>query len=235
MPGYSDYSPPCNDVSDILTTLYSHCTPDAIAELYNEHFALYLPLMASLTTIYWKLLLHSLLAPLCRKCMSHPDILAVLQHLDVNKATGPDGIASRLLKETDQQIELSLSQLFNKSMDFGIVPDDWKIANIVPVLKGNKDQVENYRPISLLSLVSKIMERCLLIKTRDHLLALVSSVHHGFLPGRSYVTQLFEALDHIGSLLDVGKQIDIIYMDMSKAFDRVNHAALIRQLSRCFI
>ena len=59
----------------------------------------------------------------------------MLQHLDVNKATGPDGIAPRLLKETAQQIAPSLSQLFNKSLACGVVPDDWKLANIVPVFK----------------------------------------------------------------------------------------------------
>ena len=159
----------------------------------------------------------------------------MLQHLDVNKATGPDGIAPRLLKETAQQIAPSLSQLFNKSLACGVVPDDWKLANIVPVFKrGKKGHVENYHPISLLSLVSKAMEQCVLNKIREHLLVLINAVQHGFLPGKSCATQLLEVLDYIGSLLDAGKQTDVIYMDMSKAFDKVNHVALIRKLNRCF-
>ena len=62
----------------------------------------------------------------------------------------------------------------------------------------------------------------------------INAVQHGFLPGKSCATQLLEVLDYIGSLLDAGKQTDVIYMDMSKAFDKVNHVALIRKLNRCF-
>ena len=70
----------------------------------------------------------------------------------------------------------------------------------------------------------------MLNKLRDHMMQLINRSQHGFIPGRSCTTQLIETLDHIGALLDSGKQIDIIFMDMSKAFDKVNHAALISKL-----
>ena len=70
----------------------------------------------------------------------------------------------------------------------------------------------------------------MLNKLRDHLMQVINRSQHGFIPGRSCTTQLIETLDHIGALLDSGKQIDVIFMDMSKAFDQVNHAALISKL-----
>ena len=162
------------------------------------------------------------------------DVLIVLLNLDTNKATGPDGIPPRLLKETAHQIAPSLCSLFNRSLNSGSLPEDWKLANIIPVFKkGDKTHVENYRPISLLCIVSKVLERCVLSKLRVHLLELINTSQHGFIiPGRSCTTQLVEVLNSIGSLLDSGKQTDVIFMDMSKAFDKVSHAALIAKLER---
>ena len=113
-------------------------------------------------------------------------------------------------------------------------PDEWKVANVVPVYKkGRKDCVENYRPISLLPLISKVLERCVLARVSDHLYHFISPAQHGFLPGRSCVTQLLTALDQIGAHLDTGKQTDVIYLDMSKAFDKVCQSLLLRILKQC--
>ncbi|CAB4018309.1 Hypothetical predicted protein [Paramuricea clavata] len=163
--------------------------------------------------------------------LSPEDVLVCLRTLDVNKATGPDGISPRLPKETAHQIAPSLSALFNRSLDSGSLPEEWKLANIPVFKKGDKSFVENYRPISLLCVVSKVFERCVLNKLRDHLLQLLNSSQHGFTPGRSCTTQLVEVLNYIGSLLDSGKQTDVIFMDMSKAFDKVSHTALVNKLA----
>ena len=123
------------------------------------------------------------------------------------------------------------SELFNKSLRLGCLPKDWKLANIVPVFKkDNKEQAENYRSISLLSIVSKVMERCLFNAIGDHVLNLISTCQHGFIAEQSCVTQLVEVLDQTGTKLDRGGQVDIIYLDMSKTFDTVNHAKLLRKL-----
>ena len=83
--------------------------------------------------------------------------------MDANKATGPDNIPVRLLKETVDVIASSLCNLFNKSIRLGKFPTEWKTANVCPIhKKDNKQHAENYRPISLLSVVSKVMERCVL-------------------------------------------------------------------------
>ena len=96
--------------------------------------------------------------------------------------------------------------------------------------KDNKDHVENYRPISLLSIISKVLEWCALIRLRDHLLLLLDRAQHVFIPGKSCVTQLVEVIDYIGSLLDSGKQTDVIYLGMSKAFDKVQHSLILDKL-----
>ena len=121
--------------------------------------------------------------------------------------------------------------MFNKSLHQGALPQEWKLANVVPVYKkGEKQHAENYRHISLLSIVSKVLERCIFNKIKEHLFHLINPCQHGFITKRSCVTNLVEALEYIGSQLDSGGQIDIIYLDMSKAFDKVNHKHLIHKL-----
>ena len=167
--------------------------------------------------------------------LSTEEVARTLLALDSTKATGPDEIPSRLLKDTACQIAPSLTQIFNKSLCLGEIPDEWKLANIVPIhKKGDKSEVENYRPISLLSIVSKVLERCVLRNIRDHLQQLINDSQHGFTPGKSCTTQLLEVLDYIGSLLDSGKQTDVVYMDMSKAFDKVHHKDLLSKLKNVY-
>ncbi|CAB4032685.1 Hypothetical predicted protein, partial [Paramuricea clavata] len=149
------------------------------------------------------------------------EVQAVLETLDVTKATGPDNVPARLLKETAPVISTSLCTLFNKSLSQGALPEDWKIANIIPVYKkGEKEYAENYRPISLLSIVSKVLERCVFYNIREQLYQVIKTSQHGFTRGKSCVTNLLEVLNYIGSILDVGGQVDAVYLDMSKAFDK---------------
>ena len=99
--------------------------------------------------------------------LSEGSVLLALKNLDNNKAHGPDKLPARLLTETAFQIAPSLCTLFNKSLR--TVPREWKLANVVPVYKkGNKEQAENCRPISLLSLVSKVLERSVFNNTKEH-------------------------------------------------------------------
>ena len=149
----------------------------------------------------------------------------------MNKASGPDEIPARTLKETAREIDPSLCDLFNKLLRLGSLPTEWKLANIVPVYKKeNKEYIENYPPISLLCLVSKVMERCLFNAIKDQFYILVGSCQHGFMAKRSCVTQLVEVFDLIGSQLDKeggGGQEDIIFLDMPKAFDEVSHCKVL--------
>ena len=126
---------------------------------------------------------------------------------------------------------MCVCSLFNKSLRVGVVPDEWKLANVVPVYKhGEKAKVENYRPISLLPLISKTLERCIFNNIKHHVYKQINPCQNGFVPKKSCVTQLIEVLDHIGRELDRGKQIDVCYLDMSKAFDEVSHTKLLVRL-----
>ena len=121
--------------------------------------------------------------------LSEEEVLAVIMNLDHNKAHGPDNIPARLLKETAAQIAPSLCSLFNKSLRIGVVPDDWKLANVVPVYKhGEKAEVENYRPISLLSLISKTLERCVFNNIKHHAYEQINPCQNGFVPKKSCIT-----------------------------------------------
>ena len=89
------------------------------------------------------------------------DVLKVLSSLDCSKACGPDGVSPAVLKHCAKELAPSLVTLFNLSMEQSKVPTSWKLANVIPVYKkGDRDPVSNYRPISLISIVSKVMEKC---------------------------------------------------------------------------
>ncbi|CAB3979054.1 Hypothetical predicted protein [Paramuricea clavata] len=128
------------------------------------------------------------------------EVETLLNSLDTNKATGSDEIPARLLKETASIITPSICKLFNKSLQQGTVPQDWKLANVVPVYKkGDKEYTENYRPISLLPIISKVLERYIFMNIRQHFSGIIYDHQHGFLQGKSCVTNLLEALDYIGA------------------------------------
>ena len=126
-----------------------------------------------------------------------------------------------------------LSILINLSIKNGRIPREWKLANVVPVFKkGSKSFPGNYRPISLTCVMCRIMESFLKDTLMDHLVEnnLLSSRQHGFISGRSTVTQLLSYLDScIGNIVN-GNVVDVVYLDFQKAFDAVPHASLIKKL-----
>jgi hypothetical protein len=112
-------------------------------------------------------------------------VASALRSLNISKASGPDGITARLLIETSEQIAPSVTLLFNKSLEEGVFPDEWKLAYIVPVYKkDNRQYVENYRPISLLTIISKVLERCVLVRLCEYLLEILDCMQHRFIPGK---------------------------------------------------
>ena len=135
----------------------------------------------------------------------------VLANLDASKATGPDKIPSRVLKETAHELAPSLCEQINKSLRLGSVLVDRKLANVVSIFKkDNKEHAENYRPNSLLCVVSEVMEPCVFNSIKDRVYCLVERSQRVFITGRSCMTQFVEVLDFIGSPLDNGEQVDVI-------------------------
>ena len=157
-----------------------------------------------------------------------------LSALNPNKTPGPDGIHSYVLKMCSASLSEPLYLLFKQSLTTGTLPRDWKTANVTPIYKkGVKSDPNNYRPISLTSQVVKVLESLL----RDDILKFLlnhralSEHQHGFLFGRSCLTNLLESLDDWSSILDTGNAVDIVFLDLHKAFDSVPHRRLLMKLS----
>ena len=175
------------------------------------------------------------------KCLKNPslsnitltidEVYNILNSLDTSKATGPDGLPARILKECSNELAPSLCRIFNMSLSTGVVPDSWKEANVVPIhKKGNTECVTNYRPISLLCILSKILERCIFDRVYPELIEHFHNLQHGFIKGRSTTTQMLHYVHVLNEILDHRGQIDVLYLDFSKAFDSVSHSLLIHKL-----
>ena len=122
-----------------------------------------------------------------------PIVKKKLRNFKVNKAAGMDGIHSNILKTLSKEISLPLCMIFRKSLDEGIVPLDWRAADVVPLYKkGVKNHPSNDRPISLTSEVCKILESIILDAISKHLESntLINGSQHGFSSGKSCLTNL---------------------------------------------
>ena len=144
-----------------------------------------------------------------------------------NKSPGVDGIPPKLLKEIVEQISTPLAKLFNLSLE-GIVPSEWKEANITPLFKkGLRNKPENYRPVSLTSIVCKLLKTLI----RDHMVEflvkhkLINTSQHGFLKARSCLTNLL-FFEEITKWVDD----DVVYLDFQKVFDKVPNQRLLLKL-----
>ena len=124
---------------------------------------------------------------------------------------------------------MPLSLLFTKSLESGILPQDWKSAQVTPIFKkGDRHSPNNYRPISLTSPIIRLMESIIYeLFSSNHLLCVNQ---HGFVPGRSCTTQLLIAMDYWTKALEQGIPVDIVYLDFKKVFDSVPHTRLLKKL-----
>ena len=156
-----------------------------------------------------------------------------LKELNTHKSCGPDDIHARLLSELAEYFLAPITELFRKSIEQGRIPKEWKLANIAPIFKkGSKHLAENYRPISLTCVLCRIMESFLRDIIMDHLRGnnLLSPKQHGFICGRSTVTQLLCYLDKCVKAIVEGNVVDTVYLDFMKAFDTVPHMRLVGKL-----
>ena len=157
----------------------------------------------------------------------------VLGSLNANKASGPDGVETRLMKECAEEMAPKLQTIFRKSMDDGEVPQQWKEAHIVPIHKsGSKAIMSNFRPVALTSAICKVMEKiiCAVIISFLTINNLITPQQHGFVKGRSCQTNVMLCLEKWTRMLDDGGSVDVAYFDYSKAFDKVSHRLLLLKL-----
>ena len=157
-----------------------------------------------------------------------------LSTLRQNTAPGIDGLRPKVLKAIAYSLSNPLSALFQHSFDTGTFPSDWKKGVITPIYKGGRrSNPANYRPITLLPIISKVMESIVADEMTQYLEAknILSSAQHGFRRRRSCLTNLLLVRDCWTKEVDEGHQVDVIYLDFSKAFDRVQHSVLLHKLS----
>ena len=157
----------------------------------------------------------------------------LLASLDMSKSTGPDGISARMLKQTAACIAPSVTLLFNQSLREGKIPSDWKTSHVVPIPKVSPAKSpDHYRPVSLLSILSKVLERHVYIVIADHLdtVCPLSDCQWGFRAGRSTVSALLSTTTNWFSILEAGSEICAIFFDYRKAFDSVPHRPLLNKL-----
>lgn len=164
------------------------------------------------------------------------EVSDILVNLNVNKAHGPDHLSPYLLKEGALLLARPLSILFNRSLQQGHFPSTWKDASITPIYKKDaKSSPSNYRPISLLDPLGKVMERCIHKHIYNYISEnrLLTPFQSGFIPNDSTTYQLLHTYHTFCEAVDSGKEVRAVFCDVSKAFDRVWHRGLLYKLS-CF-
>ena len=150
----------------------------------------------------------------------------MIRSLNKVKACGPDNVSAQMLIMCDDTVTLPLQIIFKQILATGIFPAAWKMANVTPIYKkGDKQLVKNYRPISLLSICGKLFEKVVANQLYEYLTShnLITKNQSGFRSGDSTQNQLTDLLHEIHKALDDRFEVRAIFLDISKAFDKVWH------------
>ena len=166
--------------------------------------------------------------------ISRKAIVDCIKQLKPNSSPGPDALPSKFFKHFCHQLSNPLQLIFKLSFDSGKLPSDWKVATVVPIFKhkGKSTDAKNFRPISLTCICCKIMERLVKDVIYSHLVSnsAITNHQHGFVSRKSTQTQLLECTNMWSLWLDKKEGVDVIYVDVSKAFDTVSHPKLVNKL-----
>ena len=165
------------------------------------------------------------------------EISDIITGLDINKAHGPDNISVNMIQLCGQHLCIPLKVIFENILKTGIFPDQWKEANVTPVHKKNDKQlISNYRPISLLPILAKVFERIIFKNLYNYLISnnLITKNQSGFRPADSVTNQLLALVNDIHLAFDNNRCLEVrsVYLDLSKAFDKVWHEGLIFKLKQ---
>ncbi|KAI8494431.1 hypothetical protein Bbelb_276570 [Branchiostoma belcheri] len=163
--------------------------------------------------------------------LSEEEVRQQLRTLQVGKSGGHDKITPRLLRLVADPISAPLTRLYNKSLLLGQVPTEWKKANVTPIHKaGNRHLTNNYRPISLLSTVSKALETLVNKRLTAHVNRILTDNQSGFRPLDNTTLQLTRLVEEWTDAMDKGEIVGCVFLDLRKAFDKVWHAGLLSKL-----
>ena len=157
----------------------------------------------------------------------------LLHKIQPHKAKGPDNIPNYVLKNCSSTLAPGIALIFQKSLDSSTLPKDWTDANVSPIYKkGDRQSAENYRPVSLTSVLSKTLEHIVCHTMHKHFDKhnVLTNLNHGFRKGFSCETQLTITVDDLCRNLDKAIQTDVAILDFSKAFDKVPHDKLLFKL-----
>ena len=164
------------------------------------------------------------------------EVKEAIDQLSVNAAAGPDGIPAIILKRCSEQIAKPLEIIFKKSLLTGEIPEIWKLAHVIPLLKpgAHRSSPASYRPVSLTSHLIKTFERIIKRNLQNHLEIYnkISDSQHGFRSKRSCISQLLHHHDVILKGLEEGANVDSVYLDFSKAFDKVDKGILAQKMKK---
>ena len=225
----SKVKPRIGDLRDSYGSLVSH--DQAKATVLNEFFASVFT-TENLETVPELTMTYDV-PKLSDVAISAEAVQHKLLSLKSSSAQGPDEIHPRMLKELNSSLACPLALLYRRSLDTGILPTEWKQGMVVPIFKkGDKQNPENYRPVSLTSVPCKVLESLIRDELMDHLASngLLSDAQHGFRPRRSCTTQLLETIDNWSRMIDQKTPVDVVYLDFRKAFDSVPHRRLLSKL-----
>ena len=170
------------------------------------------------------------------KKIQEKEVFELINKLDKTKATGLDKIPCKILKLAANVVVPSLTLIFNQSIISGVFPREWQSARVTPIFKkGIKTDPENYRPISVLPVVAKIFEKLVFNQFYEYLNnnSLLTSCQSGFRSLHSTLTALLEATDNWSVNIDNGFLNGVIFIDLKKAFDTIDHDIVLRKL-RCY-
>ena len=166
--------------------------------------------------------------------MSISGVLDQLNKLNPSKTQGPDGIPPWFLNKYAAQLTPIIHNIFQLSVESRQVPEAWKNANVTAIFKkGSRTEAANYRPISLTSVASKLLEHIIHSHVMKHLELhnILTDSQHGFRAKRSTKTQLIQTIHDISKSLDKKETVDMAILDFTKAFDKVPHKRRIHKLN----
>ena len=169
------------------------------------------------------------------KAVKELEILKELKNLKRKKASGLDNFPPGLLKDAALVLTKPLTFIINLSLETGVVPSEWKVAKVIPLYKsGSLAEIDNYRPISILPTLSKILEKIVYKQLMAHLErhSLLFEYQFGFRPNRSTELAVTYFTDLIRKEADNGKATGAVFIDLSKAFDTISHSVLLCKLTR---
>jgi len=226
-----------NDSDDITIKITDD---NSIANEFNNYFANIGPDLS--TKIQYsgrKTVEYFLKAPTDKrfefKLVTDEQVLKLIKTLEPKNSSGYDNISSKLLLQLADMLHSVLRLIINKSLMTGIFPDKLKIAVVTPIYKGKDSdphEFGNYRPISLLPTLSKIFEKVVHLQLYDYINSnnLLNKSQYGFRPNHATEYAAMEFVDQTMQELDKGNIPLSIFLDLSKAFDTLDHKILLKKL-----